>query len=234
MRLTLAAMLSLLSVISAICAALVGVVALVHSYSTWSAVESGVGLAILLAVAGFLWHNGRRASRRTNPQTLQRAIVLGVLLGFLWVVEISINNFLAPPLPARDIVDDIFWAAIGTSILGYAFIHAYHTDSLVRGIEVGTWSGFVSGLLACGMALSVVVFGMHFITHDPLNVAEWAERGAGSHAPNMAAYFAFETFAGALGHLLVLGIAMGGLLGIAGGSLGKVLRRAVRLMGGVR
>jgi len=234
MRPTLPALLSMLLVVAVTCVALVGVIAMVHSYGTSSAIESGVGVAILLAVSWFLWRRGRRASRGTDSPTVERAIVLGVCLGMLWVVEIGVNNFLAPPLAARDILDDVFWAVIAASILGYASLQGYRTNSVVRGIEVGTWSGFVSGLFACAMALSVVVFGMRFITHDPLNVAEWAERGASSRAPGMAAYFAFETYAGALGHLLVLGLAMGALLGTAGGSLGKVLWRAVGLRRGVR
>jgi hypothetical protein len=45
----------------------------------------------------------------------------------------------------------------------------------------------------------------------------------------MAAYFAFETFAGAFGHLVVLKVAMGGLLGVLGGSIGKGIKRIFRL-----
>ena len=82
------------------------------------------------------------------------------------------------------------------------------------------------------MALAVIVFGMRFITQDPLNVAEWAVRGHGSQAPSMAAYFGFETFTGAFLHLIVLGIAMGALLGVAGGGIGKGLRRVGRMMRG--
>ncbi len=71
---------------------------------------------------------------------------------------------------------------------------------------------------------------MRFITHDLLNIAEWAGRAVDNHAPTMAAYFAFETFAGAFLHLTVLGIAMGGLLGIVGGMIGRGARLAGRLI----
>lgn len=153
-----------------------------------------------------------------------------MLLGLFWITEISINNFVAPPLPVRDIIDDVFWALIALSILAFAVSCAYRMERITTGIEVGIWSGFVSGSLACCMALSVIIFGMRFITHDPLNIAEWAVRGADSHAPSMAAYFAFETFAGAFLHLIVMGIAMGGLLGIVGGAIGKGARLAGRLI----
>jgi hypothetical protein len=149
---------------------------------------------------------------------------LGLILGLLWVIEIGINNYIAPPLPARDIIDNIFWGAIALSILIFAIVRAYRSGSFLLAVEGAAWNGLVSGLLACCMALFVIVFAMDFITHDPLNVTEWAARGAGNLAPTMAAYFAFETFAGAFLHLVVLGVGMGGLLGIVGAMLGKGLK----------
>jgi hypothetical protein len=41
-----------------------------------------------------------------------------------------------------------------------------------------------------------------------------------STAPTLAAYLAYETLAGAFLHLIVLGLGMGVLLGVAGGALG--------------
>ncbi len=219
---------SILFAVSIVGLALVPIVALLYSYSTLSAIESGAGFAILITVAGFLWLVRRRSGQRKDSRATHRAIPVGMILGLLWMVEISINNFVAPPLPARDFIDNIFWAVIALSILIFAILRAYQTDSLARAMEAGAWSGFVSGLLACCMALSIVVFGMRFLTQDPLNVAEWAEFGASSQAPTMAAYFAFETLAGAFGHLIVLGIVMGGLLGAVGGGLGKIIQRTGR------
>lgn len=210
--------------------ALVVVVALRYSYNTMSTVEASIGFTILLIIGGFLWIYHRRSSQRHNSTVINHAILAGLALGGLWVVEIGVNNFIAPPLPARDIIDNLFWAFIALTIFGFATHDAYRTDSLTRGIEVGTWSGFVSGLLACSMALFVIVFGMRFITQDPLNVAEWAKHGISSHAPSMVAYLAFETFAGAFLHLVVLGITMGVLLGVMGGIIGKSIRQAGGLM----
>ena len=50
-------------------------------------------------------------------------------------------------------------------------------------------------------------------------------RGATSGAPDLPTYLAYETLAGALGHLLVLGIGAGVLLGGLGGVLGLGLRK---------
>ena len=221
--------LSVLFTIALISAMLVVVVAAVYSYNSWSAIEASIGLVILLCVAGFLWFYRRHANQRGLSRTTSQAIGLGIGLGFLWIIEIGINNLVAPPLPARDIVDNVFWGVIAFAILILALWRAYQVNSLVQGIGAGLWSGFASGVLACSMALGMIVFGMGFITHDPLNIQEWATRGSSSVAPTMAAYFAYETLTGAFGHLVVLGIAMGGVLGTVGSIMGKGMRTAVHL-----
>jgi len=198
---------------------LVPVIAVTYSYNTLTLATCGAALLILLAADAFMWWQHGRVS-----QSGAYAIRIGMLSGLLWVAEISVNNFIAPPLPMRDTIDNIFWAVIAGVILSLAGISAYRAKSIQAGMKAGTWSGFASGALACGMALSLIVFGMGFITRDPLNITEWAARGAGSSAPGMAAYFAFETLAGGLMHLVILGLAMGALLGILGGALGTAIR----------
>ena len=221
---------SLLMALSTIGALLVGIVALRYSYNSLSVIESGLGFLVLVTVTGSLWLYHNRRSHHTNSAERNGIMLFGIALGLLWVIEISINNFIAPPLPARDIIDNIFWAVIASSILVFSVIRAFQKDSLIRGIEVGIWSGFISGLLACCMGLIVIVFGMHFILQDPLNIAEWAGHAASITAPTMAAYFAFETLAGAFGHLIILGVFMGGLLGILGGSIGKGIKRVSNML----
>ena len=212
--------LRILLVISAFCVVLVAVIAFRYSYDTLTTAESGIGFVILLASGGGVWWAGPRlADAASGP-----AIRLGYALGLLWVVEIGINNFVAPPLPARDIIDNLFWGAIAAAIFFQALIQAYRARSFRAGLRAGIWSGWVSGTLACVMALAMIVLGMPWILRDPLNVSEWAARSAAAKAPGMAAYFAYETFAGAFLHLTVLGPVMGGLLGSLGGILGKGIR----------
>ena len=208
------------------CTALVTIVALLYGYNSQALVVSAVAFCILLVVDAFLWRFQQRVSRAGYPGVSRQAIQIGMAIGLLWVIEISINNFIAPPLPARDTIDNLFWAAIAILIFMHALLCAYRANRFRSGLEAGFWSGSVSGALACGMALSMIVFGMHWITQDPLNITEWAARGAGVSAPGMAAYFAFETLAGALLHLVVLGTLMGLLLGGLAGLIGKVLRAA--------
>jgi hypothetical protein len=209
-------------------AVLVPLVGWKYCYDNLTIGAGAVGFTLLLVVAGCLSFFAVRRQQQDKSALTDRAVYLGILLGFLWVIEISINNFVAPPMPARDIIDNVFWAVIALAILSHAVFCGYKTGRIGAVLAAGVWSGSVSGLIACCMALSTIVFFMRFITHDPLNIAEWAGRGAKTRAPTMAAYFAFETFAGAFLHLIVLGILMGMLLGLLGGALGysaKLLRR---------
>jgi hypothetical protein len=207
------------------------IIAFQYAYSLFYGAASVVGFILLLASASGIWFYQRLLARSGNTGVFGRSIRVGILLGLLWVVEIGINNILAPPLPLRDIIDNIFWAAIAFGILCLAGIETYRSGRFLRGVESGIWNGLVSGILACAMALAMIVFGQRFLLQDPLNIAEWAAAGAGSGAPSMAVYFAWQTFAGAFGHLTVLGIVMGGLLGVLGGGIGKlayVLKRVIR------
>ena len=221
---------SFLMIISTVCVVLALIIALVYHYDLLTSIESVTGLILLLAVTGFIWLSQRFPNSQKSLKEKDRAILVGLALGLLWMIEIGINNFLAPPLPARDIIDNIFWLGIALAMLLFAIIQAFKTGRISQGVNAGFWSGFASGLLACGMALLLVVFGIKWILQDPLNLAEWAKRGASSQAPTMAAYFAYETFAGALSHLIILGMLMGGLLGILGGLVGKGSRALLHFL----
>ena len=91
----------------------------------------------------------------------------------------------------------------------------------------GLWTGFASGCLACLTALIFIVFGMNRLLSDPLNIAEWTAVAAKSGTPNMSVYFAYQTLAGAILHLIVLGIVMELILELPGGALGKTLKMLV-------
>jgi len=116
----------------------------------------------------------------------------------------------------------VFWIAAVVLAAVVGLHYRYDRDRrFATGVTAGLWTGTASGLVACCTALALVVAGMTLITHDALNVAEWVASGPTSGAPDMASYFAFETMAGALGHLFALGTLMGGLLGLAGGEAGR-------------
>lgn len=154
----------------------------------------------------------------------QNAVKLGLFVGILWSIEIGINNILRPKLPYRDIIDNIFWFVIALFIFLSSIYSFLISKKISQGIQAGAWIGFASGAVAAITALCVIVFGMSQILLDPLNVDEWSVRGASSGVPNIAVYFAYQTLAGAVLHLIVLGILMGFVLGLAGSIVGKIFQ----------
>jgi hypothetical protein len=153
----------------------------------------------------------------------KRNVALGLGFGLLWTFEISINNLIRPGLPLRDNIDNIFWVIIALLILITSIKDAYQTNKFLNGVKSGFWSGIASGAVACLTALIFVVFGMKYLLMDPVNIKEWTDIKATENSPGMDVYFAYQTFAGAIMHLFILGVIMGLFLGIIGGFIGKTL-----------
>jgi hypothetical protein len=66
---------------------LVCVVALRYSYSRMTMVESGPGLLILLGAAAWLWFTRNWAARGGSAKGNNSAMILGIFLGLLWMIE---------------------------------------------------------------------------------------------------------------------------------------------------
>jgi hypothetical protein len=147
----------------------------------------------------------------------------GLYFGILWTIEISMNNIIQPGLPLRDHLDNIFWGIIAVLILWVSYKDAFDTKKISAGFKAGFFSGFGSGIVACLTALVLICFGMKLLLMDPINIAEWAYMKDKTNYPDMASYFAYQTFAGAIMHLIILGIIMGSLLGVIGGLAGKLV-----------
>jgi hypothetical protein len=191
---------------------------LLYRAPNWPLGTQGVeGLAAILVITvtlGFgLWF-GRRSRYRAD-----RSLLVGLGIGLLWAIEVSVNNFLTPPLPWRDIIDNVFWAAVGALIFAYSVSRAYRTGRLSDGVEAGLWAGFASGVVACVAGLLITVFGIELVVNDPLTAAEWQSQGAGLTDP--AVFSAYETLFGALAHLHLLGTVMGVLIGLIAGLVGR-------------
>ena len=78
-----------------------------------------------------------------------------------------------------------------------------------------------SGLTACMLALALVAFLPQYLQRDPIAIAEWRERGRGV---DLASYVAYDTMAGGLGHLIVIGLGFGFPIGALGGLMGLASR----------
>jgi len=148
-------------------------------------------------------------------------VEIGLYIGLLWSVEIGINNFARPGLPLRDIVDNIFWGLVAFLIFLTSIFNAKQTKEISQGVKSGFWSGLASGAVACLTALLLIVFGMNLILLDPLNIKEWSEMKSNTNLSSMPVYFAFQTIAGAIMHLIILGALMGIILGFIGGIIWK-------------
>ncbi len=173
----------------------------------------------LLAAAALAVLLGSRQSIDQRAD-IAPGLLVGAITGCSWILEISFNNFVDPKVStdsARFVVDNVAWAIIALAILAVALRQALRTRRFWSAVRVGIWGGLTSGLIACLMALLLVAVWMPALLRDPINIREYADRGAAEHAPDMATYFAYETMTGALGHLIILGVVMGTLLGLLGG-----------------
>jgi hypothetical protein len=162
---------------------------------------------------------------KTVNDIQKKNVRIGLCIGLLWTIEISVNNFIRPGLPLRDTVDNLFWGVIEILILITAAYDVYKSGKFIDGIKSGFWSCLASGAVACLSALTVIVFGMKYILLDRLNIKEWTDMKTTVHSPGMDIYFAYQTFAGAVGHLFILGIILGLIVGSLGGLLGKVFQK---------
>lgn len=187
----------------------------------------GSDIRICRSAGNFVFAGYIIPKKTANPLRFEKDIFFGLMVGLLWTLEIGLNNLIMPPLPARDFYDNVFWAVIAAAILVYAGYRSFQTN-LKDGVLAGFSSGLGSGAVACATALLFIVFGMRQLLSDPLNIIEWSKRGAASNTPDMSVYFAYQTLAGAILHLLILVLIMGLFLGIVGGIIGKSLRYLVK------
>ena len=179
------------------------------------AIECLVSVVVLAATLLFLW----RIKLKWLTTIRNSNVGLGLCFGLLWSIEIGINNIVRPGLPLRDIIDNVFWASIALMILITAIYYAMKKRKFTQGISSGFWTGLSSGAVACITALILIVFGMNLILLDPLNIKEWSDVKSTIAVRDMSVYFAFQTLAGAIMHLVVLGAIMGLILGSIGGAI---------------
>ncbi|HEY7983611.1 MAG TPA: hypothetical protein VID73_05550 [Ktedonobacterales bacterium] len=181
-----------------------------------------IGSLSLLTVG--MWWSAGHARTSEARRALALGTTAGLAAGALWLAEISFNNVLPPDVsvPHRDLVDNLFWLATVLLTLAAATVAGWRGGSVRAGVLAGAWAGLLSGLIACLYGLALVVFRLDLILRDPLAQAEFAVRGPSSATPDMATYFARDTAAGALGHLVLLGVIVGLLLGALGGGIGAL------------
>jgi hypothetical protein len=207
-------------------AALVAALRLPAPDSTvWAEALAVAGSTVVLVAVAW-WLTGR-AGAPDRDLVLGWGLGSGLVLGGLWILEIGFNNLTPHDVStagARGVLDNVTWAVVGIVTAVVAGAVTARTGRWRSGLRAGVWSGGGSGLgAALGGALLLAVFRAS-VESDPLMRDEWRRLGAGVSLP---AYVTRETMAGVGGHLWVLGVAQGALLGLIAAS-------GVRLVAGAR
>jgi hypothetical protein len=115
----------------------------------------------------------------------------------------------------RGVLDNLTWSIVGIVTLAAAAGVTARTHRWRSGLRAGAWSGVGSGLGAGLGGALLLAFLRTAVENDPLMRAEWRQRNPDL---DLAAYVTRETMAGVGGHLWVLGIVQGALLGLIAAS----------------
>lgn len=184
------------------------------------AVTMGGSAMVLLAVAWWLTSRPGVPDRRV---VLAWGLGTGAILGVLWIAEIAFNNLTPHSIStasARGVLDNATWAIVGVVTVVVAARVAAATGRWRCGVRAGVWSGVGSGLGAGVGGALLLGFGRPFVERDPLMLAEWRDRAA---YVRVSVYVTRETMAGVAGHVWVLGVAQGALLGVLGATAAMIL-----------
>lgn len=190
--------------------------------TVWLEALAVFGSTVLLIAVAW-WLTGRTG-------VVDRTIVLawglgsGAILGALWIAEIAFNNLTPHSIStasARGWLDNATWAVVGVVTAAAAARVTVATRRWRSGVRAGAWSGVGSGLGAAAGGALLLAFLRPLVERDPLMQTEWRVQGSGVR---LAAYVTRETMAGVWGHLWVLGIAQGALLGVIAASTVAIVR----------
>jgi hypothetical protein len=180
--------------------------------TVWREALAVAGSAVALVVVAW-WLTGRTAPPDRDV-VLGWGLGSGFLLGALWMAEIAFNNLTPHAVSTagtRGVLDNLTWAIVGVGTIAVAVAATVRTRRWRSGLRAGVWSGVGSGLGAALGGAVLLAALRPFVERDPLMLAEWQQRGAGT---DLATYVTRDTMAGVGGHLWVLGIAQGALLGL--------------------
>jgi hypothetical protein len=193
----------------------VSLIVMTVAVSLWrhpSAMTDSPGAAAVVLVlltmllAGYAW-----AAAREPSAAAYVGARIGLVVSFLWLVEVSAGNALGD----HAWVVALYFASIAgvlvsTLLAGYRAVPA--GGRWTDGAVAGTWSGLVSAPVPMLTLLALVLFSPHHVVSDPQNIAEAAHAGAS----DVLAFALGDDILAGTNHLW-LGPALGVLLGAVGG-----------------
>jgi hypothetical protein len=143
----------------------------------------------------------------------------GVLCGFAWAMELLVANY---PIFRSERLTFLFYES--TALAGFllpalpSLLAARQTKRIGLGFRAGLLCGFIGGLM---IFLAGFVFSAFFHNagyNDPQTIAEFQRSGV----PDLMTYKVGDYLAGLIGHLWI-GMITGSVLGVLGGTLGKLM-----------
>lgn len=199
-------------------AAVLAVIALpVRDLTVWAeALVVAISAVVLVAVAW--WLTGRTGGPDQGV-VLTWGLRSGLVLGGVWIAEIAFNNLVPHTVSTagtRGVLDNVTWAAVGLVTLAAAGAVTARTRRWRSGLRAGIWSGVGSGFGAAAGGATLLALVRSSVEDDPLMLSEWRLRAPGV---DLSLYVTRETMAGVGGHLWVLGVLEGAVLGLLASSV---------------
>jgi hypothetical protein len=156
------------------------------------------------------------------------SLVFGTLIGLMWIGEVVVGNLGDTKVlgSIRTVHPKLYRDTAGCCVLGVliltgsaGFFGAHQTGEIRTGVQVGFWSGLISGAITLAALMIVTFVFLDALMSAPSNIAEFAGQPRGSSL-GFARWLYLDALAGGLNHLWI-GPMLGLVIGGAGAILGK-------------
>jgi hypothetical protein len=156
----------------------------------------------------------------------------GLVIGAMWTGEVLLGNLGGTSIfgNLRDSHPRIYamagWfviaAVAATTLCG--IVAAYQTGSLTKALQVGVWSGVISGVITCLTVVGITTLFHDAMMSDPSNIHEFARSAHRPPTPAELSSFLYrDALGGGLNHIWI-----GPLLGLTFGGAGAMLGKSMR------
>jgi hypothetical protein len=176
----------------------------------------GITLALYAGIALY----STQSKTKNTTQVTQLGIGFGLLIGFLWMIEVLSGNLGDPGNP---IIVGIYRGSTLLVVISTLFagvLGGRQSGRMGQACMVGIWSGLISGLLTACTAMLMTYLFMDTLIHNPQNIQEFLHNP--QSAPDMITFLTGDIIVASMSHLLI-GPILGIVVSAFGGLLGKGL-----------